>query len=730
MPARTVACAFLPPFPQYRHISQFSLPRSRQSPQVTSYRRLTSASTQAPDRGFRLLRSDLSRISRFLRGDLSALNDRSFTLPRYDPRAIAAYYDARPFTALIRVSAVGIPFLFWLFRVRGLDRWLGRSNNPNVTQSRASDLRQLLCWAGPTYLKIGQAVGNRPDLVGLVYSSELQKLVDDVGTFDSDVAVRIVTDELGVESIGDTFAQFNEHAVASASLGQVHRARLRTGEEVAVKVQRPTVERDAALDVYVLRRVANFAKKRFKLRSDLVGIVDEFATRLWEELDYVNEADNCERFSKLYAADNDDVYVPRVFRNASTKRVLTLEWIDGDKAPWFPREDARRLIRIGVQCSLQQLLDKGFVHADPHGGNLLRTKDGRLCYLDFGMCVQVDESIRYDLIAAIVRLINRDYENLADDFVKLGFLPKDADTSQFAPLLIKAFGDASTGDRLSDLSFSRLASNLSGVAFSTPIRIPVFFTLIIRSLTILEGFALQTDASFKIVDESYPYVVKRILTDDSPVFQRALRDVLIDSLTGRLRWKRLSALLRTRSSSVPEDEGGSGGAVRAATNTPTVHPSTSLTDLSDRALYRVLDFTLSERGQFLRDAILLELTDTVDAAQLALLQRASEATNGLVPAPSQAPDIDRLEAAVAFAQALRKRVPDIVSSTRGRVGIGDGVDSSESTRRAELLRAQVIEASRTVVGNMMERNTRRVFRKAISALFGGDRRRTDPEADV
>lgn len=659
-----------------------------------------------PFRGFKLLKSDLARLSRLLRGDFGAIIDRSFALYRYDPISIAKYYDARPFSAFVRVTAIGLPFLVWLFRVRKLDAWTGKKGDKEVAARRAEELRRLLTWAGPTYLKIGQAVGNRPDLVGVIYSNELQRLVDDVGTFDSDIAEAMVCKELNVNTLDQIFDSFGRDAVASASLGQVHRATLRSGEEVAVKVQRPTVERDAALDVYVLRRVAAFAKKRFRLRSDLVGIVDEFATRLWEELDYINEADNCERFARLYASDNDDVYVPRVYRRFTTKRILCMEWVDGDKAPWFPKEDAQRLIRIGVQCSLQQLLDKGFVHADPHGGNLLRTKDGKLCYLDFGMCVDVATHIRYDLIAAIVRLINRDYENLARDFVKLGFLPGDADTAPLAPLLVKAFGDASTGSALSDLSFSRLADNLSGLAFATPIRIPVFFTLIIRSLTILEGFALQTDSSFKIVDESYPYVVKRILTDDSPVFQEALENILIDNETGRIRWNRLDSFLKTRSSSLPEE---SSTAVSSSTRVPG-----ALSGMSNQALGRLLDFFLSDRGELLRRALQLELTDTADALQLALGKRASEATFGIIPPPVEQADLERVEKAIALARALRVRAPEFLNASR----TGDISDRKENRRRQERLQEELAMASRAVAGNILDRNTRRLLRKAISYVFG------------
>lgn len=655
-----------------------------------------------------MLRNDLTRLGRLARGDLSAIIDRASGLNRYDPDAIAAYYDARPLSAAIRVVSVGVPLLFWLLRVRKLDKWRGLGDDPEVSVKRAGELRQLLTRAGPTCIKMGQAVGNRPDLVGVVYSNELRKLVDDVGTFDSEIAEQMVKEELGIADLSELFSSFESEAFASASLGQVHKARLKSGEDVAIKVQRPTVERDAALDVYVLRKVALLAKKRFKLRSDLVGIVDEFATRLWEELDYINEAKNCDDFNEEYAKDNDDIYVPRVYHEHTSKRILCMEWIDGDKAPWLPKEDAKRLIGIGVQCSLQQLLENGLLHADPTPGNLVRMKDGRLCYLDFGMVLRVEEQIRYDLIAAIMRLINRDYENLAKDFVRLGFLPADADIAPLGPLLAEAFGDASTGKSLSDLSFSKLADNLSGLAYKTPIRIPVFFTLIIRSLTILEGFALQTEDSFKIVDEAYPYVVSRVLTDDSPVLQAALEGVLLDGETGRIRWNRLNSILKARSSITNFDNTKDG-----SSELETVKRD-KLAGMSSAALNRVIDFTLSERGAFLRNALQLELTDTAEAALLALGERVSMVTNGLIPPPPEQADTERLENAVNIAEALRVRAPQIMALERS----GDARQRAEDRKRLERLKRELLKTSRAVAGNIAERHTRRVLRKAVNVVLG------------
>lgn len=692
----------LRPLPSFHPPLPLQIIRSRRT--LPSRPRLYACSpAPSTERGFALLRSDLRRISRLLRGDLTPIFPAPPTLPRYDPEVIKSYYDSRPLAALIRASVVGVPFALWLFRVRKLDKWTRRSDIDANTARRADELRRLLVWAGPTYLKVGQAVGNRPDLVGSVYSKELQKLVDDVGGFPG--GPEIVKRELGLAALEEVFDEFGEEPVASASLGQVHTGRLKGGDRVAVKVQRPSVERDAALDLYVLRRVAQWFKTRMGLRSDLKGIIDEFGTRLWEELDYIQEAGNAEKFERLYVSGNKDLYVPKMYMEHTTKRVLCMEWIDGEKAPWKPNEEAKRLIGVGVRCSLEQLLNKGWVHADPHGGNLLRMKDGRLCYLDFGMCVQVEQSVRQELIAAIVRLINRDYENLAVNFVGLGFLPPEADLEPVAPLLGKAFGDASSSSSLSDLSFNKLTGNLSELATKTPIRIPAFFTLIIRSLAILEGFALQADKEFKIVDEAYPYVVNRVLTDDSPLFQKALEGVLIDPDSERLRWDRLNSILKARSSTT--SSGGSDEAISKKSD------GGKLSELSDRALNLVLDYLLSTKGEFLRQALYLELTDTADAAQLAVAKRISRFTNGIVPPPREEIDTERLENAIAIAKAIRLRAPDILARYQGAGG-----NHADPHGRDEALLRELFETTRTVAASIAERNTRRFLRRTLDTFLG------------
>lgn len=690
-------CAAAPPSP-----SKPPPPSSGPSP---------SAPQPKQPAGADLARQDIAAAKR-----LFERRDRRREFASYDPVAISDYYRARPVLAARRAAEVVLPLAAWFARTR-VSRALGGGEDSK--RRNAVALRNVICAAGATVLKLGQAASARPDVVGGAYREELLKLVDDVPGFDGEVAEGVVVRELGLEEEGlsSVFERFERVPVAAASLGQVHRARLNSGEEVAIKVLRPEVRVQAGLDLYLLRAVAGVAKKRFGLRSDLVGIVDEFGSRLWEELDYLSEARNTERFKELYVGKVPGVYAPKVYREHTTGMVLVTEWVDGDKPAWEPVEDAERLIAVGVRCSLTQILQDGFVHGDPHSGNILRRggASGDLCYLDFGMCVTVERATRVDLIRSITNLVNRNYDELAKDFARLGFLPEGTDTAPLVPKLQKAFADARDGDsnQLAELSFGKLADNLADLAYTSPIRIPVSFTILIRSLTILEGLALATRKDFKIIDAAYPFVVERLLEDDSPELQKCLEDVLLDSETKRLRWNRLSSILEAEG----KDPAGS-FPFASKPNLPHVGSSSLTGDTADR----ITNYILSPRGKFLRDALTRELTEMLDSSQLQIARRLSRATGGLIPEPKDKPDKAQLERAAALVKSgpqLFKSVQQVQRKRRGRGG-GNRIGS------------EVGRATWTAIGEVTDRNTRRIIQMlgaaALDALLGP--RSIDGKSDV
>lgn len=512
---------------------------------------------------------------------------------RYDAEAIAAHYRSRPLQILTRTLSIFLPFLWFVLGVW----WDKRTNRLTENQPwRAVQIREILTTLGPAYIKIGQALSTRPDLVPPAYLEELTRLQDQLPPFPNEVAFRFIEEELGARP-EQIYAELSPMPIAAASLGQVYKGKLKSGEEVAVKVQRPGLAERITLDLYILRGLAAWAMKSVRrVRSDLVGIMDEFGTRIFEEMDYTQEGHNAERFAQLYGK-LPDIYVPRIYWDYTNRRVLTMEWINGTKLihPAEIREqgvDAAYLVEMGVECSLRQLLEHGFFHADPHPGNLLATPDGKLAYLDFGMMSEIKPAQRYGLIEAVVHLVNRDFEGLAQDYIKLEFLTPDTDLTPIIPALSSVFNNV-LGATVAEMNFKSMTDQLSQLMYDFPFRVPAYYALIIRSLVTLEGIAINVDPNFKVLSKAYPYIAKRLLTDPAPELRASLQDLLFKD--GSLRWNRLENLLNNARSSQDYD----------------------LTAAIDQAL----NFLFSERGEVIRERLVDEVVRAIDALGQTTLQR-------------------------------------------------------------------------------------------------------------
>jgi predicted unusual protein kinase regulating ubiquinone biosynthesis (AarF/ABC1/UbiB family) len=518
---------------------------------------------------------------------LAARNDTKTSKPEtlYDPVSIAAHYQNKPLQVLGRIFAVLRPTLsfalgIWLDNKRGI---VFKNN-----RRRAIQLRELLTQLGPAYIKIGQALSTRPDLVPPVYLEELTKLQDQLPPFPNEIAYQFIEEELGAPP-QEVYAELSPQPIAAASLGQVYKGKLKTGEEVAIKVQRPDLRERITIDLYILRNIAGWVQQKVKrVRSDLVGILDELGDRIFEEMDYIHEGENAERFFELYG-HLKDVYVPKIYWEYTNRRVLTMEWINGTKLTQTEEItaqgiDARYLIEVGVQCSLRQLLEHGFFHADPHPGNLLATTDGKLAYLDFGMMSEIQPPQRYGLIEAIVHVVNRDFESLAKDYVKLDFLSPETDLTPIIPAFGRVFADAQ-GASVAELNIKSITDELSALMYEYPFRVPPYYALIIRSLVTLEGIAIFIDPNFKVLNEAYPYVSKRLLTDPAPQLRASLQDLLFKD--NRFRWNRLENLLKNARNSEDYD--------------------------FNLVLNQGLEFLSSERGAFIRDKLVDESVNGLDA---------------------------------------------------------------------------------------------------------------------
>jgi len=460
----------------------------------------------------------------------------------YNALAISRYYLLRPWKLLGRTLVILWYLGGFCLQVIG-DQWTRQTEKNKY--KRAIQLREVLTRLGPTFIKVGQALSTRPDLIKKDYLDELIKLQDQLPPFSNEIALEIIEEELG-RPVEDLYREISLDPIAAASLGQVYRGVLYSGEEVAIKVQRPKIKRLITLDLCWMRIASQWLGKFLPLNlgHNLTLIVDEFGEKLFEEIDYINEGRNAEKFAKNFAND-PDVKVPKIYWEYSSHHVLTLEWIHGYKLTDLDLMraaglDPQKMVRIGVISGLRQLLEHGFFHADPHPGNLFATPDGKMAYIDFGMMDQLEEKTKETLVSSVVQLINQDYQALADDFVKLGFLSPDTDITPIIPALEKVFSKA-IGKKVKDFNFKTITDDFSELVYDYPFRIPAKFALIIRSLVTQEGLALSLDPNFKIVEVSYPYVASRLLKGESPELRRRLLEVLFKD--GKFQWHRLENMI-------------------------------------------------------------------------------------------------------------------------------------------------------------------------------------------
>jgi predicted unusual protein kinase regulating ubiquinone biosynthesis (AarF/ABC1/UbiB family) len=501
---------------------------------------------------------------------------------RYDWQAIAQYYRWRPLVVIWRTLSVS--WMLGTFALNLLYDHIFKCAVANQ-EKRAIRLRQILTQLGPTFIKVGQALSTRPDLIKPSFLEELVKLQDQLPPFPNEIAHQIIYRDLD-RTPEEIYSAFSAEPVAAASLGQVYRARLYSGEEVAVKVQRPNLLPIICRDLYIMRWAAGWIAPWLPLNlgHDLTLIVDEFGIKLFEEVDYINEGHNAEKFAVNFQ-DEPLVKVPSIYWRYSSAHVLTMEWIHGFKLTDTDKVKqaglvSNDLVEIGVSSGLRQLLEFGFFHADPHPGNLFAMPDGRMAYIDFGMTDQLDQETKETLVDSVVHLINKDYADLANDFVKLGFLTPDVDVRPIVPALEAVFSEA-LGASVGDFNFKSITDKFSEVMYEYPFRVPAKFALIIRSLVTQEGLALTLDPDFKIVDIAYPYVARRLLSGETPSLRRRLIDVLFKD--GRLQWARLENLLMIARSDESFD----------------IIPTAGLG----------FQFLMSDEGQYLRQQILIALTE-------------------------------------------------------------------------------------------------------------------------
>jgi predicted unusual protein kinase regulating ubiquinone biosynthesis (AarF/ABC1/UbiB family) len=415
-------------------------------------------------------------------------------------------------------------------------RWffLGGEQNRELNQEKqAVWLKENLIKLGPTFIKMGQSLGTRADLLPLPFVKSLGELQDNVPPFPNEVAFARIEKELG-KKISEVYAEFDIEPIAAASLGQVYRAKLFTGEEVAVKVQRPNLNATIKGDIEILRKVAKFAERFPSLNenADWAGMLREFDETVHEEMDYAAEGKNAERFRDNFK-EWTNVHVPVIYWNATTSKVLTMEFIHGDKVTDLETLRARsvspeKVNRLLIRTYLKQLLEDGFFHADPHPGNLLVMPDGRLAFFDFGMVGRITPQLQAKMIDAFFHVVAKDPAGIAQDLIDLDFMKPGANPETVRPVVEKMFS-LHLNLKLKEVNFKELTYDLADVMYDYPFRLPSNFTYIMRALMTLEGIGIITDPEFNFFETAKPYAKEFMLKREG----KDLRKLLTDKLLGR-----------------------------------------------------------------------------------------------------------------------------------------------------------------------------------------------------
>ncbi|XP_074280421.1 uncharacterized protein LOC141605509 isoform X3 [Silene latifolia] len=422
-------------------------------------------------------------------------------LGAYSSRSVSVVYRFGPFLALFRAAVIS-------FYVLKLSIWQLFVHD---IRKRAAKFCETLIQLGPFYIKLGQALSTRPDILPTIYCQELSKLQDQIPPFPTSVAMRSIETQLG-GPVSEIFADMSQEPIAAASLGQVYKAHLHSGELVAVKVQRPGMSLSLTLDALLFHMIGGQLKRFAKARKDLLVAVNEMVRHMFEEIDYILEGENAERFASLYGTYSDGVdhgrnnnqatdrdypthkghgliRVPKIYWKYTRKAVLTMEWINGIKLT-----DEKKLAK--VQLNRKELVDQ------------------------------------------LVHFVNRDALGLANDFLSLGFLPEGVDIILVSDALQTSFGDGTRQSR----DFQSILNQLYDVMYEFNFSLPPDYALVIRALGSLEGTAKALDPDFKVVESAYPFVIGRLLADPSPDMRKILRELLIRN-DGSIRWNRLERLI-------------------------------------------------------------------------------------------------------------------------------------------------------------------------------------------
>ena len=399
----------------------------------------------------------------------------------------------------------------------GLDRVLSlpkrillrQQNDKYLEKTYAERIRIFIEEMGTTFIKLGQIASTRADLLPPDLINELEKLQSHVSPFPASDARALIEESLEAD-IDDIFMIFDDVPVGSASIGQVHRAMLHTGEDVAVKVQRPNIEKTVRTDLEILRHLALLAEANLEWARNyqVTDMIDEFSDALINELDYTIEARNVERIGKTHRNDKK-VKIPEIYWDYSSKNVMVMDFIKGT-----PVNQLKKLDELGINRSMvadtlarsifKQIFEEGYFHGDPHPGNVNVLDDGTVVFLDFGMVGRLTSDLKNNFGSLLISLMKHDSDGVVKSIVKMGVVPADVsirDLNREAEIMRDKYYDVP----LAKLNFSDAVNDLFGISNKYKIKLPQDFTILAKTLLTLESVVSQLDPDFSIMDVAEPF---------------------------------------------------------------------------------------------------------------------------------------------------------------------------------------------------------------------------------
>jgi len=377
---------------------------------------------------------------------------------------------------------------------------------------------------GPTFIKLGQLLSARPDLVTKTFADEFRKLLDEVPPFPSEEAKRIVEAELK-RPLNEIFSFFDDLPVAAASIAQVHHATLKDGTDVVIKVRRPRIEENIENDIDILYLIARLMLKYIPESRfyNPVGIVDEFSRNIKKEMDFIMEANNATTFRKNFEG-SETIYIPKVYYEYTTKRVLTMERLVGIRIDDFERLDKegfdrKDIAKKGAEAYFKQLFEDGLFHADPHPGNIFILEDGRMGLMDFGIVGRLSEETMEGIANTFLALIHKDFDRLIQQYIELGLVTEDVDIERFKVEFKRDlidFIEPLYGKTLSQIDIGDYLDRITEIAVKHNLRLPSELLLVDKALLTIEGLGRRLDPDFNLMTFAEPYASKFMRRKLSP----------------------------------------------------------------------------------------------------------------------------------------------------------------------------------------------------------------------